>query len=140
MSKRKLWSLALSLVVLGFLYVGLDAYINRTSHCFEIAPEKWNQACADHAETLALQGNEQAMGGLALAYPNLNNRDRGYFWRLALAERGNIGSLYSSAYLCEKHASLTRQKVLELINRHVTDQTQKVELIKILDNTCPHSS
>ncbi len=137
MSKRVRWGILILFLVAVIASFSIYAYVNRTKHCFDVDPDTWNLACADHAETLAQQGDEPAMGALATAYFNLNNQERSYYWRRKLAERGNLYAIDSSAYLCGKHSSVSRSNVLELIDRYIGDDSKKVEIRKKLDKACP---
>ena len=140
MSKRTRWIVMISLAVAGLACIWFYVYINRTCRCFETDPDKWNQACADYAEVIAQKGNTRAMAALSLAYSNLNNRDRGFYWQSVLAELGSVDSIRRSAYLCRHHPSLTRSKVLQLIERHVKYSEQKAEFMEILDKYCPQTA
>ncbi len=140
MSKRTRWSLIISLAVGGLTCIWFYVYINRTCRCFEVDPNTWNQACADYAEVAAQKGDTRAMAALSLAYSNLNNRDRGFYWQSVLAEQGSIDAIRRSAYLCRRHPSLTRSKVLQLIERYVKYSEQKAEFMEMLDKNCPKTA
>jgi hypothetical protein len=139
MGKRKYWLvfLLVSIASIGLIYAAIEFDARRTDNCLQINPHKWTPACAADAEIRAQNGDMKAMSDLYAAYPNLNRRDRGFYWLMMLAERGDLGALDHAAVFCNEDPLLSRSKVLELLNKHLTGKPEREEFLKILNEKCP---
>jgi hypothetical protein len=137
MGKLTRWLILTPIACIGLIYVGIEYDAKRTDNCAQINAYKWTPACAADAEIRAQNGDMKAMSDLYAVYPNLNRRDRGFYWLTELAKRGDAGSLHHMAAFCNEDPLLSRPKVLELLNKHLNGKPEREEFLKILNEKCP---